>query len=195
MRLIFALVYISFGMWIYFQLGGEDLHPYIGIAVWFALMLSSVLVCNEGFLRKLKGQSDEEYIQDLLNRNLAVKETYQVTEAITFDDLSTSCMCHLLNISENEVLCLYGQYLYEYREIDDDPDVNQDRLFPTSEFSLIRKLKNNEVLKVEVGKKVIDESVFKDVEVERLYDLGIKLEDGEIIRGIDFSKIRDTIAS
>jgi hypothetical protein len=193
MRLICALIYISFGMWIYFQLGGEDLHPYIGIAVWFALMLSSVLVCNEGFLRKFKWQSDEEYIQDLLNRHLAVRETYIVTEAITFYDLSTSCMCHLLKISEDEVLCLYGQYLYEYTEIDDDPDLNQGRLFPTSEFSLIRKLKNNEILKLEVGKKVIDESVFKDVEVEKLYDLGIKLDDGEIIHGIDFSKIREAM--
>ena len=90
---------------------------------------------------------------------------------------------------------MYGQYLYEYTEIDDDPDLNQDRSFPTSEFSLIRKLKNNEVIKLEVGNKVIDELVFKDVEVERLYDLGIKLEDGEIIRGIGFSKIRDTVAS
>jgi hypothetical protein len=195
MRLIFAIVYISLGMWIYFQLGGGDLHPYIGIAVWSALILSSVWVCNEGFLQKLKGQSDEEHIQNLLNRNLAVRETYKVAEAITFYDLSTSCMCHLLKIGENEVLCLYGQYLYEYTEIDDDPDLNQERQFPTSEFSLIRKLKNNEVLKLEVGNKVIDESVFKDVETERLHDLGVKLEDGEIIRGIDFSEIRGAITA
>ena len=45
-------------------------------------------------------------------------------------------MTHFLELSDESVMCLYGQYLYEYEPIDDDPELNQPRLFPTSEFSV-----------------------------------------------------------
>ena len=51
----FALIYMAVGMWIYLHLGGVNLHPLIGMALWFVLMFSSVIVCNEGFMRRLKG--------------------------------------------------------------------------------------------------------------------------------------------
>ena len=194
MRLILALVFMAIGMWLYFQLGGGDLHPFIGIAVWFVLMFSSVIVCNEGFLRRIKGQTDEGYIKELCSKNLAVTESYQVSEAITFEDLSTGCLCHLLKVGDRYVLCLYGQYLYEYSEINDDPELNQDRKFPTSEFSLTRKIKTNEIMQLQIGSIVIDESRLGCVKPDRLHNLGIKLEDGEVIKGLSFSQIIEACA-
>jgi len=176
-------------MWAYFQLGGEEFHSSFGF-IWCAfLVLTSVVVCNEGFLRVLKGQSDEEYIKELLDKKLAIKEEYKAIKAITFEDLGTGCLCHLIDVGENEVLCLYGQYLYDYCEIDDDPEINQVRQFPTTDFSLTRKIKNNEILQLDVGTELIDETRIENINLDALYDLGVKLDDGELIKHIQFNEL------
>jgi len=84
MRLLFALIYMALGMWIYILLGGGNLHPFIGIGTWFALMFSSVIVCNEGFFRKLKGQSDDDYIDEQLNKKLALRGTKSTKDVSNF---------------------------------------------------------------------------------------------------------------
>ncbi|MCL6417366.1 hypothetical protein MIB92_17030 [Aestuariirhabdus sp. Z084] len=192
MRLLFALVYIGFGMWAYFALGGDSFHPIIGSIVGFGLLFSSVFVCNEGFLRRIKGQSDKDYINELLGLGKAKKESYTVIEAITFEDLSTSCLCHFLDVGSNSVLCLHGQYLYDFVEIIDDPDINQERVFPTRKFKLVREVKNDEVLDLIVGEDVVSEIrvEYAGSILEKLYDLGIEIRDGELINHIKFAEIK-----
>lgn len=189
MRLLFALIYMAVGMWIYLRFGGDNLHPYIGMAVAFGLMFSSVIVCNEGFLRRLKSKTEKQYIDELIRNKKAVKETYHATDAVTFDDLSTSSMCHIIDIGNERLLCLYGQYLYDYVEIDDDPELLQSRSFPTSSFSLVRKVKNGEIMQLNKGNSVIDEVRYKNAKVENLGPLGFKLEDGEIVSGVSLAEV------
>lgn len=184
---------MGLGMWIYFLLGGENLHPFIGIGVWFVLMLSSVIVCNEGFLRRLKGQSDNEYLDELLMKKLAQKEHYRARKALTFEDLSTGCLCHIIEIGDDSSICFYGQHLYDNVEITDDPENNQKRKFPTSEFTLIRKKKNQEILRIEVGNEVLEQNYVENPIIEKLRSLGIKLDDGELIKKIPFNRILEAI--
>jgi len=181
------------GIWVYISLGGDELHPYIGIVVGFGLMFSSVVVCNEGFFRRLKGQTDDEYIRNLIDKGKAEKENYSVKSAITFDDLNTGCLCHIIEFEDCKHICLYGQYLYDYVEIDDDPELNQNRTFPTSEFCIIRKLNNSQVLKLEIGSTVIEETKLENVDVQKLYNLNIKLDDGEIINNISSTQIIEAL--
>lgn len=192
MRMLLAFIYMGVGMWIYLRLGGENLHPFVGVGVWLALMFSSVYVCNEGLLRRLKGQSVNDYIEELLVKKQAVREYYKAQRAITFDDLSTGCLCHIVDIGNDRLLCLHGQYLYDYVQIDDDPELNQDRKFPTSEFSLVRIPKRDQVVRLDIGKDVVDEIRLENANLRDFYDLGIKLGDGEIISGISFSKLLDS---
>ncbi|MCP4325789.1 MAG: hypothetical protein GY787_28925 [Alteromonadales bacterium] len=189
MRILLALIYIAVGMWGFFQLGGEQLHPSFGFIWCFFLVLTSVIVCNEGFLRLLKRQSDEEYIKELLDNKLAIKEHYKAIKVITFEDLGTGCLCHLINVGKNEVLCLYGQYLYDYCEIDDDPEINQSRQFPTSDFSIVRKLKNSDILNLEIGSEIIDENRIQNIDIEALYEFGVKLDDGTLMKNIVFEEL------
>ncbi len=144
MRLLFALVYISFGMWCYFQFGGDTLHPNIGMVVLAALFLSSVVVCNEGFFRMLRGVSYEEHLDELLKNNKAIIEKYTVRNSLVFDDLGTGCNAYLLDVGNKEIICLHGQD-YGFEPIDDEPELNQERQFPTEKFSLVRVLKNQEI--------------------------------------------------
>ncbi|MCX2781083.1 hypothetical protein OQJ46_03505 [Microbulbifer thermotolerans] len=88
---------------------------------------------------------------------------------------------------------LYGQYLYDYIEISDDSEVNQPRKFSTSEFALIRKNKNKEILRVNIGYEVIEEIIIEDPKIEKLHDLGVNLADGEVIKKIAFDKILEVV--
>ncbi|MCX2832848.1 hypothetical protein [Microbulbifer thermotolerans] len=157
-------------------------------------MFSSVIVFNEGILKKLKGQSEDEYLDEMLKKNLAKKEHYRARKAITFEDLSTGCLCHIIEIGVDSSICLYGQYLYDYVEIADDPELNQQRKFPTSQFALIRKNKNHEILRIDIGDEVIEEVNVENPKIDRLYELGIKLDDGELIKKIPFSRILEAVA-
>lgn len=189
MRLFFAFIYIGLGLWVYFKIGGDELNSYVSLSFGFCLVLSSVIVCNEGFIRILKNQSDEEYLTELLGKGMAKREEFSVSRAITFEDFNTSCLCHILEIGPEKAICLYGQYLYDYVEIDDDPELNQERSFPTSEFSIVRKVKNNEIVRLYEGKHVVDEIRAINTDKTKLRNLGFKLKDGEIINNVDFDKV------
>lgn len=191
MRIFAAILYIIFGFWALFQITDET--PFwLSLFVFFSLLFSSVIIFNEGFLRLLRGISDEEYLETLLSSGKAKKETYKVLSALSFDDLNTSCAVHILDIGNNENLCLYGQYLYDYEPIDDDPEMNQQRKFPTEEFSLIRKVKEDELLQLIPGIKVIEPIIIKNPNLDKLYDLGFQLKDGEIISEVPFSDVLST---
>ena len=189
MRILLALIYIAVGLWGFFQLGGEQLHLSFGFIWCFFLVSTSVIVCNEGFLKLLKRQSDEEYIKELVDNKLAIKEHYKAIKVVTFEDFGTGCLCHLINVGKNEVLCLYGQYLYDYCEIDDDPEINQLRQFPTADFSLVRKLKNSEILQLDVGNEIIDESRVENINLDALYYLDVRLDDGALMKNIPFHEL------
>jgi len=195
MRLLLALVYIAFGMWLFSWLGGWNLHPAFGFVVYIILFFSSETVCNKGFLRRLRGISDEQHIANLLDQRKAVAKEYEVQEVITFEDLNTSCLCHILKIGNSRVICLYGQYLYDFAEITDDPEVNQPRTFPTSKFTLVRKIKNNEILELKVGRNVVDDFFVSNVDLEKIYEFGFELEDGEILENISFKRLKERIVT
>lgn len=193
MRLVFALIYMVLGMWAYLSLGGDGLHPYWGIGFAFFLMFSSVIVCNEGFLQKVRGQSDDDYINQLLEQKKASIESYKAQEAFTLEDQNTGCLCHIVRVSEDKVICLYGQYLYEYSETTDDEEENQERKFPTSEFKVIRRVKDKKVLRLEIGNSIIPERIIAGEKINQLYEFGFKLTDGEIVQIQNYPEFRSSL--
>ena len=115
----------------------------------------------------------------------AVRERYETTRSISFEDLSTGCIAHLLDLGDRGLLCLYGQYYYDFEPIDDDPDVNQARKFPTRDFWLLRRKSNGEVLALFPGADVFEPAVCGGISRPEK-TLGWKLHDGEIISNKSF---------
>ena len=187
MRLLFALAYIWFGIWVYLWLGGDNLHPYIGMAVGFGFLLSSVIVCNEGFIRKLRGISDEQHAENLISNDKAVIEKYTVEQSIVFEDLGTGCTAYLLDVGNNNIVCLYSQD-YGFEPIYEQPEINQERMFPTEKFSLIRELKKQRILDVTPEGRVVETIIVQTPNIEKLFDFGFELEDGEIVKNVKFGE-------
>src|SRR5262245_40718838 len=94
--------------------------------------------------------------QNVPSRDAGEREVYETRRALSVEDLNTGCLLYVIEIADGRLLCLYGQHYYEFEPIDDDPQVNQSRTFPTKTFSLLRHKKNQEVLKVSPGLGVVE---------------------------------------
>jgi hypothetical protein len=153
-----------------------------------ALLLAVIgyLVSNaSNWWRRVRGVSWEDHLLQLETSGRAVREHYRGFRALTFEDHSCGSLMHLVDIGENRILCLYGQQYYDFEPLDDDPEINQPRRFPTTAFSLLRGVKRNDVLAIFLGSTVLDPLVCEPIkDRRRLADLGLKFEDGAIVAGV-----------
>ena len=173
----------------------ERLMPWATIVVIPLAVFVAFVLFDKGFLRRLVA-SDEQIVQRELEKGRAEKTAHEVTRALSFADSRTGRMAHFLELSDGSVMVLYGQYLYEYEPIDDDPELNQPRRFPTAEFTVVRSLKNGEVLDLSVGSKVIGTNLVQEPDDYRVIaDLGFKLEDGEIVEDVTFGELEAALAT
>jgi hypothetical protein len=146
------------------------------------------------WLRRLRGVTWSDHLEQLENAGEAEREHYETHRALTFEDLSTGCLVHLIDVGDGRLLCLYGQNYLDFEPIDDDPEMNQPRRFPTKTFALLRRKKNGEVLTVLPGSVVVDPIVCEPITSQaRLHDLGIKLRDGDLISAVLFHSVEDAM--
>lgn len=167
----------------------EGLSTAAAIAVPLIAVSLAYVVFDKGALRRLM-TSHEEYVQHELQKGRAARKTLNALRAVSFADLRTGCIAHFLELHDGSVMCLYGQYLCEFEPIDDDPELNRQRRFPTSEFSAVRFVKSGELLDFEVGGELVETEVVEEPDdYAVIANLGFNLEDGEIAEGVVFSQI------
>jgi hypothetical protein len=121
-----------------------------------------------------------------------VREQYRTSRALTFEDHTTSCLVHLIDVGDGRLLCLHGQDYYDFEPHDDEPDDPKPRRFPTSEFSLLRHTKKRSVLALLPGATVVEPTVCAPLVKQRkvLRELGLRLEDGELISGVSLETVQ-----
>jgi hypothetical protein len=187
MRLLGALAYIVVGMWLWVSLL-PDAPPALGIAVAFALLFSSAPLFNKGLLRKLKGQTRKQYIAELEAKGLLIRQVFESARAFYFDDLNTGCSAYFVDVGDRGVLCLYGQD-YNFEPIDDDKEFNQPRQFPCTQFVVIRKKGDPEILDVILEDKVFEPTVVKRPNYKALSQHNVRLENGELISHVTYDEL------
>ena len=142
------------------------------------------------WLRRLRGVTWADHLEQLENVGEAEREHYETHRALTFEDLNTGCLVHLIDVGDDRLLCLYGQNYFDFEPTDDDPEINQPRRFPTKTFALLRRKKKGEVLAVFPGAAVVDPIICEPITSPvKLHDLGIKLGDGELVCAIPFHAV------
>ena len=111
----------------------------IGLVMGAALILLVLIaqVIFNGPIRKGKDWGDpEQYIKDLEEKGLLVSTDYRATRAFQLEEYEDEGSHYFVELADGTVMYLTGQYLYDYGPIDDDPELNQTRKFPCTEFSL-----------------------------------------------------------
>ena len=150
----------------------------------------AVLIFNKGALRRMRFRTDQDFANTELEAGRAFTRSYKVSRALSFEDLNTSCMVHFLELSDGGVMCLYGQHLYEFEPIDDDPELNQPRRFPTSEFTIVWSRRDGEVLDLRVGTDVIGTNLIGGLsDYGAIDELGFTLQDGQIVEGARLDEV------
>jgi hypothetical protein len=142
------------------------------------------------WLRWARGITDEQHLAQLEATGKAVRERYRMNRALTFEDLATGCLVHVIDLGDGRLLCLYGQDYYGFEPHHDEPEDPQPRRFPTTEFSLLRDARSRAVLALTPGTQIVEPTQCAAIaKPNKLHDLGIRLEDGELISGLAFDTV------
>ena len=86
---------------------------------------------------------------------LLASERFQATRAFEVEEREDEGRHLYLELHDGRVLFLCGQYLYDYDEISDDPEMNQKATFPCTEFVLKRHKTEGWVHSIECGGSLI----------------------------------------
>jgi hypothetical protein len=168
----------------------------LGLFAAVILLVGGILFSIPGWVRTLRGISYDDHTRDLEKRGKARREHFSATRAMTAEDCTISGLTHFLDIGDGRILCLRGQQYYDFEPIEDDPEVNQDRQFPTRDFEVVFRVRNGEVLDLYPGSQVFEPKLFNPVvEPESLYELGIAFEDGEIVTGLSWEEVEKALAA
>ncbi len=197
---VLFFVVVVFGL-LWWKLGDPvgALLSLIVLSLGIGLLLAIVSYFAEsfpGWLRRVRKVSWEDHVERLEAEGKAARNEYQAIGAVSVEDLNTGSLMHFIDIGEGRILCLFGQYYYEFEPIDDDSDLNQPRRFPTKQFALLRSVKNDEVLGLFPGPEVFEPIVFDPiVKLEKLFDMGFELKDGEIVTDTSLDAVKRAVAA
>lgn len=91
---------------------------------------------------------------------------------------------YFLELADGRVLFMSGQYLYDFEPISDDPEMNQPRSFPCSEFTVRRHTKEGYVVDMVCGGTVLEPEVSAPPFEKSDWRGNRVPEDGQVISGV-----------
>lgn len=169
--------------------------PWI-MGIFFALVLfvlggtSMFLFNKQGYRSSLSSKSFEEQIAELERQGLLVSEEFQATRAFQVEEFEDEGSHYFIELADGTVLYLNGQYLYDYEQITDDPELNQPRRFPCSRFTLRRHRTAGYVVELTCTGDVLQPECeappFDQHDVKR----GLIPEDGQITRDRSYEQLK-----
>jgi hypothetical protein len=149
------------------------------LTVMFGSIFLSLLVFNRGV-----PDAGNAWKLDLEKQGLLVSTSFQIIRSLQVEELEDEGSHYFLQLTDNRVLFLSGQYLYDYEPLDDIP-----RTFPSSAFTVRRHkdegfavdiICQGEVLEPEACAPAFDAQDFSEGKVP---------QDGQIL-AVDFNQIK-----
>ena len=166
------------------------------MGIFFAVLLLifaglSLFIFNkQGYRPSFPGKSVEEQIAELESQGLLVSETFEATRAFQVEEFEDEGLHYFIELTDQGVLYLNGQYLYDYYEITDDPEVNQPRTFPCSKFTVRRHKTAGYVVDIVCSGNVLpiecEAPHFDKTDMKR----GLIPEDGQIFRDRSYAQLK-----
>ena len=160
--------------------------------LFLALVAAAQMLFNWPIDWRKERFNQEEYIKDLEDRGLLISTDYQSTRAFELEEYADEGLHYFVELADGTVLYLTGQDLYDYDPIDDDPELNQPRRFPCTQFSLRSHRDQGPYIDIQCRGEVI-EPEFVEPHPERFWERG--LEDGQIITNQTYDEIRAQLIS
>ncbi|MAS41174.1 MAG: hypothetical protein CMK33_05595 [Porticoccaceae bacterium] len=194
MRLLAALIYTGAGILLVGEYLIESIPPFLSGLIFLALLFSSVIIFNRNPWGTLTRQSHAEHVKELDKKGLLVRETYTSNKAFSFEDYRTGCLAYILQLSDNRVLCVYGQDYYKYEPSADGEEPKTDRQFPCNKFILLRHKKRKEVVNLILEGKVFEPEIIQPPSNDTLlaFEARLKksLNDGDIYDHVTYEELQ-----
>jgi hypothetical protein len=113
----------------------------VGLGLGLLLLLLSILALvlfNPWWANPLGRMTPEELLRRLEDEGLLVSSDFRARRAFGVGEADDEGLHYFLELVDGRVLYLSGQYLLHYEPISDDPELNQPRRFPCTDFTVRR---------------------------------------------------------
>lgn len=158
---------------------------FILIVIFFVAIFVSCIVFNERSQRR-----PYQTIEELENQGLVSSAQFRANRALQVEEFEDEGVSYFLELSDGSVLFLSGQYLYDYEPIEDDPEVNQERKFPCTDFVVKRHKTEGYVLEIINSGTPFEPEAIAPSFTESDYRSSTMPEDGDVIRDTSFDEIK-----
>ena len=133
--------------------------------------------------------SVEQRIRDLDSAGLIIRQAFTARRCFAVEESEDEGLHYYLELDDRRVLFLSGQYLYDYQEITDDPELNQPATFPCERFEILRHKTEAYVVSMECrGDVLVPECVTPPFSKQE-FRKGIP-DDGDIITDKTYDQIK-----
>ncbi|MRW89020.1 hypothetical protein GJ699_03390 [Duganella sp. FT80W] len=154
-----------------------------------ALVAGLSLFNRRGAKPRRRVQTMAEHIADLESQGQLVRETYRATRAFGVEEFEDEGSHYFIELADGRVLYLSGQYLYDFEPISDDPELNQSRRFPCTEFEVLRHKDRGYVIDIHCAGQVLEPELIAPAFTQADWQRGVP-EDGDIIDGKAYDALK-----
>jgi len=135
-------------------------------------------------------QSVEERVAEMEREGLLISESFEAKRAFQVEEFEDEGAHYFIELADQSVLYLNGQYLYDYDPIIDDPEFNQARAFPCSQFTVRRHKKGGHVVSMTCGGVVLPPECVTPPFNRKDLKRGLVPEDGQILRDKSYEDLK-----
>ena len=160
-----------------------------GIAVLVTSLVAALFLFNRAGMRPVMGRSHEQIMAELREKDLVVSASFHARRAFQQEEFEDEGVHYYLELTDGRTLYLNGQYLYEWEPIDDDPELNQPRKFPCTEFTVLRHRTAGHVVDILCAGEVLEPEGTAPHFSRAAGDREIP-EDGDIITNRSYEEIK-----
>lgn len=162
-----------------------------GVAlVMVALIVRSLWLFNRKGTEAFGRKTAEEHRRELEQLGLLESTEFRATRAFGVEEFEDEGLHYFLELSSGGVLFLSGQYLYDYEPISDDPEANQARSFPCTEFTVRRHQREGYVVELLCGGTVLEPEVMAPPFGKSVWQANRVPEDGQVITGTTYDQLK-----
>jgi hypothetical protein len=142
-----------------------------------------------GFRPQLLRRALGERIAELDKDGLITREAFKATRAFALEEVEDEGSHYFIELIDGKVLYLNGQYLYEFEPTTDDPELNQARRFPCTDFVILRHKIAKYVIDIQCNGTVLEPELTAPPFTKADFKRGIP-EDREVISSANYDELR-----
>ena len=154
----------------------------------FLLCVAVLALITKWLLRKQ--MTAAEYLEKLEAQDLVQADHYRAKRAFQITSWANEGPHYFIELADGSVLYLNGDKLYDYEPMRDDPELNQARQFPCTEFTVRKHRTRNFLLELICAGEVLEPEIIHQLQHRKEYLSLIDLKLNSILPNYTYDQIK-----